>query len=69
MVKPATAALIRCVLSNLQYNLGLVDVAISCVKNDSAADENDVAVLIGASASMQMAADELQDFFGKEETA
>lgn len=69
MVKPATAALIRCVLSNLQYNLGLVDVVIACVEKETEADKDDIAIMIGASASMQMAADELQDFFGKEETA
>lgn len=62
MEKPRTM-LLRCVLSNLTYALGELDVVINLAERENEGDQDEIAMLVGVSASMQMAVDDLMDYF------
>lgn len=62
MEKPRTM-LLRCVLSNLPYALGELDVVINLAERENEGDQDEIAMLVGVSASMQMAVDDLMDYF------
>lgn len=65
MEKPRTM-LLRCVLSNLTYALGELDVVIKIAEWENEGDQDEIAMLVGVFASMQMAVDDLTDYFERE---
>lgn len=55
--------LLRCVLFNLTYALEELDIVINLVERFNEGNQDEIARLVGVSASMQMAVDDLMDYF------